>query len=172
MDMRSILVLIISSLVLASAHFDLVEVWWYGKLKWFQMAITKYCWFLSLSGAAPCIRQLCSSSIISHNITSMALHCIAHNHHTDIPLLKIAPFLSGGGYSSEAMAFMGALNRINSTALGLPFRLSFSMFHHGDSPSQQHIDTGMSPTDMRLLQDHYEIPADLQVRKLLSIVNM
>ena len=89
-----------------------------------------------------------------------------------------APFLSGGGYSSEAMAFAGVLDSLDSVtsiearkrsqeaaATGatpyrpkntfkLPFSVSFSMTHHGDSPSQSHIDS-FTAHDRQLLEAHF-----------------
>ena len=67
-----------------------------GKLD-FQTTTTLYCCYLKW-----CIRQLCSSSIISHNITN-----IAHNHHTDIPLKTTVYFGSG----ASAVSYFSGLGR-------------------------------------------------------------
>ena len=89
-----------------------------------------------------------------------------------------APFLSGGGYSSEAMAFAGTLDLLDSvTSIErrhlsqiaaskgedyipekiLPFSMSMVMVHHGDSPAQSHID-GMTLEEHRLLEAHFDLP--------------
>jgi len=89
-----------------------------------------------------------------------------------------APFLSGGGYSSEAMAFAGVLDQLDSVtsierrALSkeaaskdevyvpeniLPFSLSFNMRHHGDSPNQEHIE-GLTIHEKNLMEAHFDLP--------------
>eukprot|EP00605_Chrysophyceae_sp_TOSAG23-4_P001575 GSChrysophyteH1.ASY1.ANO1.1730.1 assembled CDS len=67
-----------------------------------------------------------------------------------------APFLSGGGYSSEAMAFASVLDKLDSNVL--PFSMSMKMIHHGDSPNQSHIDR-LTKYERDLLQAHFDLPA-------------
>jgi len=105
-----------------------------------------------------------------------------------------APFLSGGGYSSEAMAFAGVLDALDGVTsvdsrkasqraasrgegpykplntFNLPFSVSFQMTHHGDSPSQTHID-GFTARDKELLEAHFNYagssPGGMDGRSLL-----
>ncbi len=92
-----------------------------------------------------------------------------------------APFLSGGGYSSEAMAFAGVFDMLDcvtsiearakaqtakrsgqnpyvpKNAYNLPFSVSFQISHHGDSPNQAHID-GLTERDRLLIEAHLALP--------------
>jgi glycosyltransferase involved in cell wall biosynthesis len=115
-----------------------------------------------------------------------------------VQVVWYAPFLSGGGYSSEAMAFAGVFDKLDSVTSievrrklqersssistkgtvsndedpvwkedseysqatdieAIPFSVSFNMVHHGDSPSQTHID-GFTAGERALFESHFNLP--------------
>lgn len=60
-----------------------------------------------------------------------------------------APFYSGGGYSSEAMAFLESVDSVKDRT-DVDISRHFSIHHHGDSLNAAHID-GLTLREKRLL---------------------
>lgn len=69
-----------------------------------------------------------------------------------------APFLSGGGYCSEAMAF---INSISTTT-----NISLVISHHGDSYNEDYME-GLTEKDKHLLNTKYERDSDSKYRKVV-----
>lgn len=63
-----------------------------------------------------------------------------------------APFLSGGGYSSEATTFVFALSLSNATG-GKANNFSFLIAHHGDSYNHNYVN-GLTIRESRLLTQY------------------
>ena len=66
---------------------------------------------------------------------------------TVVHLYWYAPFLSGGGYCSEAIAFASGLS---TTVIS---NMSLSVRHHGDTPSQSFFE-GLRESEQLMLSTH------------------
>ena len=91
----------------------------------------------------------------SHRITAVQT-TKSNIDETVIQLYWYAPFLSGGGYCSEAIAFASGLSTSSASNVSLNVR------HHGDTPSQSFFE-GLRESEQLMLQ-HHGISYDLSGR--------
>ena len=71
----------------------------------------------------------------------------------ELPLLWMAPFLTGGGYSSEALSFALGLQNATSAARADPsaVRISFGVRQFAEQPNEAYIE-GLPRATVRTLQ--------------------